>query len=1086
MTETATEPTVRKRTSREVPYLSWCLVVRNCEKTLEATLRSIRDRTPEAEIVVVDTCSSDSTPEIAQRYADVFEVYRGPYGDWLAEDYAVDDMAVARQHSFELASGRWRAWADGDDRVVGAGTPEGRELLELNGRYKPGHRDASKVHDTGDKPMSLVDVLRWIEEHQPQTTCIWCPYLYQRDEHGHALQWQERERIVRWDDPPKFRWAEPAHEILVPIGDYRPPTADLPHLLFVHEKDFSPAAVEYSIKRHSAIMLNQYEEGDVTYRRCRYLAQFAQALWPARELEFLEAGLANAWTLNDRYRGLIALGNYHGRRGLYAESRAHHAAAAELVDHVPDAYYAAAQVAHDGEDWPRVVTQLRKGVACELSKVSEVVPRDHELRYPSMLALALQKCAAEAVAAGQQEHAAALLREAAGVAMQVRSRPVGKDRPEADGLFFKAHNAYLGQQAMLGLKALVDYLKANDEPEKLSLLTTAIPHNQENHPVVRSLELLVRKIERHKNDEQSYRDFYNDDKTTGYVSMPEEFYTYELSHPRVQWVADRVAEDADVLEVGSCDGIVGIPLVLKNTSAHYHAIDMNPSAIEAFKGLLARHDPKGWQDRVQLDVGTFPEEGSEYDVVIAAEIIEHVPYPPYWLGKLKEFMRPDGVMFLTTPWGSFDEGHPTPVTCYGTPRDERGHLRAYTVERLVEDLWFAGLKAVDVARVGTDGDGLVAQAMVAKAVHRRAQKTPVAVAVAGALWDWNGSVVDRDGIGASEEMIVRVGELVATERDYDVFGPVPESEVYKGVGYYERAAIRRVREGTKIVVSRSPGYWRVLDDMLPREHPMVLWLQDTTYPELSDAANWSRYERIVCVSEWHKTLTSEAYGIPPDRIAVAYNFLQPEHWLDRTAFSGWREKKADHFVYASSPDRGLIKLLKLWPKILERHPTATLSIFYGWKGCAKLGGGQDPAWNRRYLTMREQYETLRHQQGVTEVGLVNHYQLAHEFKKAGVWAYPTDFHETGCLTACKARAAGAVPVTSALAALKETAKCDESFMVNAISEQGEFGASYDDDFLDAIDMAIETPLAARQKMAHEAVERFGWPAIKPVWDEVLK
>jgi hypothetical protein len=40
-----------------------------------------------------------------------------------------------------------------------------------------------------------------------------------------------------------------------------------------------------------------------------------------------------------------------------------------------------------------------------------------------------------------------------------------------------------------------------------------------------------------------------------------------------------------------------------------------------------------------------------------------------------------------------------------------------------------------------------------------------------------------------------------------------------------------------------------------------------------------------------------------------------------------------------------------------------------------------------------------------------------------VWAYPTNFSETYCISALEAQAAGAIPVTTRIAALAETVRC---------------------------------------------------------------
>jgi len=215
--------------------------------------------------------SNDSTPEICKRYADVWIEYKGPADDWDKDMPWVSDMASARQKSFEIASGSWVGWIDGDDRL--AGPEEAEKLLKLNDRWKP--NGAQKTIPGKEEPESLEDLIRKLEDIHPNADCVYAPYLYQKTEDGKALVWQTRERIVRWDAK-RWGWREEAHEILVPIDGRFPPRVDFPHLLFVHEKEFTQEANHYSLSRHFDVLHRQYMAGDITERRCEYLAMYAE------------------------------------------------------------------------------------------------------------------------------------------------------------------------------------------------------------------------------------------------------------------------------------------------------------------------------------------------------------------------------------------------------------------------------------------------------------------------------------------------------------------------------------------------------------------------------------------------------------------------------------------------------------------------------------------------------------------------------------------------------------------------------------------------------------------------------------------
>lgn len=1124
--ETAAAPRVWKRDPATKPYLTWALVVRNCAKTLEVTLRSVRERTPNAEIVIVETCSNDggATVEIAQRYADKFETYRGPKGTWNEEMIAVDDMSAARQRSFDLASGTWVAWIDSDDRLPGS--EEAHRLALANGLAKPAPRADQELlkpeEEIGGKDelrsIGLEDFLAWCEREQPLTTMIWCPYLYRRDAEGHGIDIHWRERFARLgDDRKRFFWSEAGHEVLVPRAGYTCPRAEFPHLIWIHEKEWNDAEVEYSLRRHSKILLDQWDAGDRTFRRARYLASFATNLslgLAPREIEFLDGALELAFTDLDRYRARIMLGSYYARRGLLWDARDHFTAAQALRPNLPDAFYAEGSAAFDREDWVLAVERMRK--ACALSAMepeSEVNPRRHAVTHPSELVLALKKAAELFRATGNHQTAIALLDEGCQLATAVLGRPeVGEDKIEANALYCQAENALNSEKTVFMLHQAWQHLRRNDESQKALLLVEAAPHDQLHHPLVIEMESWAVKIRRHVDSPAAYQEFYNTTLETGWAPLSADMTSLEKAHPRNKWAIEWIKRERTsrqdnlrnlrVLDIGCCDGICGIPLLQSVEGLDYVGVDVGGKHIDHFRELLgelgiggdvslpaAGENPHG-KNRIDLRTGTFasaldPDEA--FDVILAGEIIEHVADPARWLRSLATRLAPNGALLVTTPWGSFDEGHPPEKTNYGTPRDERGHLRAYSAWSLNEALQAAGVAASEIVRVGSGqgiGDAMcaVARRPYFMSGHPREVDRPVAFLVPGALWNWNLSTIEREGMGASEGMIKALAERLAGERRVDVCGPVPYEEVFRGVGCWPKAAIRKVSPSAKIVVSRSPGLWRQLGGC---PNKLVLWLQDTTYPDL-DAEAAERFESIVCVSRWHRDLTLQAHeGVPAEKVVTIPNWLDPE--LYRPGIEvGWKDVKQPHrFLYASSPDRGLVKLLELWPRVLELYPDAELHVFYGWRGAQKLASGYDSAWNKRYLTSRRRYEELRHQKGVIERGMVNPLLIALEFQKAAAYLYPGDFHETWGTVGSEACASGCVPVVSLLAGLVESTDCSYAERIDRISPQGEYLSGYEDLWIEGVQRAVSATVTERQAMAREAVKKFGWPAVEALWKKVL-
>lgn len=1057
-----------KRTESGRPYLSWCMIVRNAEKTLENTLKSIRERTPQAEIVIVDTMSNDSSPEIAKKYADVWVEWAGPRGDWSRDMLWFDDAAAARQKSFELASGVWRGWIDADDILPGP--EEAERLLKLNARWKP-PTHAKVVGDEG-RAEGLEDVLLRLARMAPHADCVWAPYLYRRDENDIAVIWQERERIVKWD-PQKWKWAEAAHEILVPINGHNPPKCTFEHLLFVHEKDFSVDETTYAIHRHFDVMSKQYERGDVTTRRCLYLAEYAKYLCPERELEFIQAAHEHAKTALDRMRCKLQEGRNFADRGLMVDATECFAAAVGLCPSLPDAWFVGAEAFVSAGDHIKAIDWLRNGLKTEPGQtMSYANPRHHHVKYPVLLAEQLRAIAKTQINYGMYDQATVSLTEAELILRQVCNFPgIGADFQEASGFWSQCQNDLKAHKNALALAEHVRFLLDNDESQKAYNIMQNVGWNLKDHPAVIEAEKLVHKIGKHVSDPGAYNDFYNNIAETGFIHSADQHLSADTAIGRAKWAAQWINENCPngtVLDVGCCDGNIAIPVLEMCPGVKYIGVDVFQKSLDK---LMERAKERDFADRVTLH--RMPSISGlvdvQADVAIWFEVIEHVPDPKAELHRIVTKLKPGGHVLITTPDGNFDNGCPPTATAHGTPRDNRGHLRALTADDMP--------KICDFLRLETTfsvGDGRLQPKEMRSVVRRERASTEPTInfVVPSALWDWNASTVVQKGMGASEKAIVQIASSLAQDRSVNVYGPVPESEVFREVGYWPHAHLRHVAGGP-VVISRHPNFDQHLDEKLTRSSlsPKYLWLQDAWYPELN-AEVAKRYEKIVVVSNWHKQAMNDRHGVPLDKMVVAYNPIE------RCLYEGPAPQRDPHkFIFSSSPDRGLIRTLKLWPKIREMYPDATLEIYYGWRGCAKLGAANS-AWTERFETMRKEYDKLRFQPGVIDCGMQSPLTLANAMRRSSVWLYATTFEETHCCTAVEMRASGVVPVCPPLAALDESARGSTTQWLKDVDDDGQI--------LDAVRAAVEISDDARRAEASRAIEAGSVEAIVPVWRNLLR
>ncbi len=124
--------------------LSFCMIVKNEERSLAKTLDSVRGLA--GEIVIVDTGSNDATPRVAAHYG----------ANVIPFDFTVVDFAAARNRAIANARGRWILMLDADETLDPATAPEIERLAALDenaGYFLERH---NRWSDSGTSTMDYV------------------------------------------------------------------------------------------------------------------------------------------------------------------------------------------------------------------------------------------------------------------------------------------------------------------------------------------------------------------------------------------------------------------------------------------------------------------------------------------------------------------------------------------------------------------------------------------------------------------------------------------------------------------------------------------------------------------------------------------------------------------------------------------------------------------------------------------------------------------------------------------------------------------------------------------------------------------
>jgi hypothetical protein len=320
--------------------------------------------------------------------------------------------------------------------------------------------------------------------------------------------------------------------------------------------------------------------------------------------------------------------------------------------------------------------------------------------------------------------------------------------------------------------------------------------------------------------------------------------------------------------------------------------------------------------------------------------------------------------------------------------------------------------------------------------------------IADSILDYNPDSINT-GIFGSEEAVIYMADILSKRYQVDVYN-------------------RRYTPNIYTLEFNNPRYMNAVTDI--KYDIGILW---RSYADI----------RGLCkkVYSWHHDMTCFPNELieKVDGMFLLSNF-QKEHYsknlilknplicgngLVPAQFSKPRTCTNKYsFVYTSCYDRGLIHLLKMWPEIKEKFPSATLDLCYGWTLWT--------ATDDERADLKETFECVKHLD-VTDHEMVGHYELIDIMLRSSIWAYPCRFLETFCITAIKMQACGVVPVVVNIGALKETVA--HGHIVGSID-------SYKKCLFNALENIDYWTDARRDAIRRDTISKWGWENVARVWE----
>ncbi len=277
-----------------------------------------------------------------------------------------------------------------------------------------------------------------------------------------------------------------------------------------------------------------------------------------------------------------------------------------------------------------------------------------------------------------------------------------------------------------------------------------------------------------------------------------------------------------------------------------------------------------------------------------------------------------------------------------------------------------------------------------------------------AIEAWGPAKINETGVGGSETAVIEIARRFASAGwQSDVFNAPGKYEgVRDGVGYWELSRLAKDTTCDLLVIWRNPDAVNL--PILAKQR--VLWVHDHDCGP-NARSNLVKFDRVLGVSKYHADFLADAYDLPEGLVDFVPNGVN----LDR--FTATVKKVPQRCVYASSPDRGLIMLLKMWPEIIGNEKKPELHIGYGFDVMDKMIA----AGRSELIPFKQEcMDLIKNTKQVVYRGRLPQDELATLYQESVAWLYPSDFLETSCISAMEVMAAGCIPITSSSGALKET------------------------------------------------------------------
>jgi len=256
----------------------------------------------------------------------------------------------------------------------------------------------------------------------------------------------------------------------------------------------------------------------------------------------------------------------------------------------------------------------------------------------------------------------------------------------------------------------------------------------------------------------------------------------------------------------------------------------------------------------------------------------------------------------------------------------------------------------------------------------------------------------------------------------------------------------------------------------------LLWVHDLAEDPAVEHLKGNGHEendKIIFVSHWQQQMYNKYLGVPMSKGVVIQNAITPIEAHDKPNDGKIR------LIYTSTPHRGLNILYSVFKELAKTHDDIELDVYSSFK----LYG-----WEQRDEPFKELFKALEEHPRINYHGAVSNDEVREALKKADIFAYPSTWQETSCLSLIEAMSASCLCLHSSLAALPETSMLG-TYMYEYSEVPNEHATKFFHNMNGLINgykqnRDVHTSLAKYKKPLVDSV--YGIDRFKQTWEAFLK